>query len=889
MRRLNKRKTAIILIVMIMLLVEIIILGLSRANNIKEIHTTIIDYGEKLEDDNLILDAINSGKDSYYVVLPDMINNKVVTSYYVALRNDGQSEETTATENAVSNEINIDEEAQINTVVEDTSNTETNLETTKQVQMEKKPGDKLYLTATEIEEQKLNVIAKYDEKEKNGQLLYNKHLEQIIDDKNVTVEGYMPADAILTVAVANEEKTKEALKDVLNKDITYKIAYDIKLLSNEKEYNPTDFDENVKVSISGVDAIDKENQKYKVVHINNENKIEEIEKIELKDNEVVFDASSFSTYALLLDDTMNLTNMAMRANVAPRTLDNAMTDTWDGTTAATSFKYGDGTAASPYLIQSCAELALFRNNVNTGTTYSGQYFQLVRNLDLNGNYWTPIGITEKPFQGIFDGAGYTISNAKIAIAALTTSIDSYGFFGSIGGGTSKAEVRNVMFDSISIQITASGNTATTTTQKGYHIGIIVGTLYKNANILNNSITNCSITAGSTLTLANNSFRVAVGGVAGFVANGFTKNKNGITISETDPGSTARYSIKSCFADVNINIGTKCADETSAGQYAVGGIVGIIRSQPVWPDHCMYNGSITANGFIGPIFGYLRNSTNYTSTSNYLTLWQGNDAGNLTMTSAYSAPITINGTSINGTVTTGSSTNNIAASVGKGATVIQSVQGTNKGIAYTETTDNISLLNGGGLSTNTYLPWTTGYTITSNFTSVTVANKTTSTYDIDAKNTKTPLTYKWYVNGTLQTETSNVLTKTSSWEEAYEIDSIIKDNNGFYYLQSFEIPKLELKITFNIDEAKAKTTAELTGTAKDLINLEDYTYQWYKLDVSGITATEIKGETLAILTQLVEGQEYKLVATNTNNAELSREGSFIYKGNRTVIYVDYAEG
>lgn len=889
MRRLNKRKTAIILIVMIMLLVEIIILGLSRANNIKEIHTTIIDYGEKLEDDNLILDAINSGKDSYYVVLPDMINNKVVTSYYVALRNDGQSEETTATENAGSNEINIDEEAQINTVVEDTSNTETNLETTKQVQMEKKPGDKLYLTATEIEEQKLNVIAKYDEKEKNGQLLYNKHLEQIIDDKNITVEGYMPADAILTVEVASEEKTKEALKDVLNKDITYKIAYDIKLLSNEKEYNPTDFDENVKVSISGVDAIDKENQKYKVVHINNENKIEEIEKIELKDNEVVFDASSFSTYALLLDDSMNLTNMAMRANVAPRTLDNAMTDTWDGTTAATSFKYGDGTAASPYLIQSCAELALFRNNVNTGTTYSGQYFQLVRNLDLNGNYWTPIGITEKPFQGVFDGAGYTISNAKIAIVALTTSIDSYGFFGSIGGGTSKAEVRNVMFDSISIQITASGNTATTTTQKGYHIGIIVGTLYKNANILNNSITNCSITAGSTLTLANNSFRVAVGGVAGFVANGFTESKNGITISETDPGSTARYSIKSCFADVNINIGTKCADEASAGQYAVGGIVGIIRSQPVWPDHCMYNGSITANGFIGPIFGYLRNSTNYTSTSNYLTLWQGNDAGNLTMTSAYSAPITINGTSINGTVTTGSSTNNIAASVGKGATVIQSVQGTNKGIAYTETTDNISLLNGGGLSTNTYLPWTTGYTITSNFTSVTVANKTTSTYDIDAKNTKTPLTYKWYVNGTLQTETSNVLTKTSSWEEAYEIDSIIKDNNGFYYLQSFEIPKLELKITFNIDEAKAKTTAELTGTAKDLINLEDYTYQWYKLDVSGITATEIKGETLAILTQLVEGQEYKLVATNTNNAELSREGSFIYKGNRTVIYVDYAEG
>lgn len=77
----------------------------------------------------------------------------------------------------------------------------------------------------------------------------------------------MPADATISVETANEEKTKETLKDILNNDITYQIAYDIKLLSNEKEYNPTDFDENVKVTITGVEPIDTENQKYKVVHI----------------------------------------------------------------------------------------------------------------------------------------------------------------------------------------------------------------------------------------------------------------------------------------------------------------------------------------------------------------------------------------------------------------------------------------------------------------------------------------------------------------------------------------------------------------------------------------------------------------------------------------------
>lgn len=47
------------------------------------------------------------------------------------------------------------------------------------------------------------------------------------------------------------------------------------------------------------------------------------------------------------------------------------------------------------------------------------------------------------------------------------------------------------------------------------------------------------------------------------------------------------------------------NDASAGQYAVGGIVGIITGQPVWPEYCMYNSSIVSNGFAGPIFGYLK--------------------------------------------------------------------------------------------------------------------------------------------------------------------------------------------------------------------------------------------------------------------------------------------
>lgn len=881
MRQTNKRKTTIILIVMLMLLVEIIILGFSRANNIKEIQTTIKDYGENLKEDNLILNAINSGKDSYYIVLPDMINNKVVTSYFADLRSVGET--PTSEENNTIKEEGEEQETEI-AQAEEKVEQNTNV-TTEVAQMEKKPGEKIYLTATEIEEQKLTLTVKYDEKEKNGEKLYKKQLEQIVEGKNISIKGYMPEDASISVEIANEEKTKETLKDILNNDITYQIAYDIKLLSNEKAYNPTDFDENVKVSITGVEQIDKENQKYKVVHINNENKVEEIEKIELKDNEVTFEASSFSTYAILLDNTMNLQNMALRASVPAKSVDSSLTDIWDGSTA-TGFTYGNGTSTFPYLIKSCAELAYLRDSVNSGTTYSGVYFQLVRNLDINGKYWTQIGTTANSFQGVFDGASYVIKNAKIAIGALTTSVDSYGFFGSVGGGTTKAEIRNVMFESINIEINATGTTAATTTQKGYHVGIVAGTLYKNSNIYNNSITNSSIICKDTLTLANNSFRLAVGGIAGFTARSLTGDAGN---KEKDLTSLT-YSIKSCFADVEIDIKAKCADDASAGQYAVGGIIGMIIEQQVWPEYCMYNGSIVSNGFAGPIFGYLKNTTAYTSTSNYLTLWQGNDAGNLTMTSAYSSPMKINGTSFSTSVTTGSSTSNIGFNAGKGATVLQGVQGINKGIAYNSTTDNITLLNNSGLSKSKYLTWESGYKLPSNYTNVTVEESNNkSTYSVTAKNTNTPLTFKWYVNGVAQSTTTSSFTKSPSWNETYKVDSIIKDNNGFYFLKSFEIPQLELKINFSIDEARNKVTAELVGTAKDLINESDYTYKWYTLDISGLTATEIKGETAAILTKLTEGQEYKLVATNNNNAELTREGKFVYKANRTVIYVNNTTG
>ena len=90
----------------------------------------------------------------------------------------------------------------------------------------------------------------------------------------------------------------------------------------------------------------------------------------------------------------------------------------------------------------------------------------------------------------------------------------------------------------------------------------------------------------------------------------------------------------------------------------GGIIGLIRGQAKWPENSLYVGTINSNGYIGPIFAGLINNANYNSTGNYVGIWNGNNAGNLTMTSYYCG-FSANGTTFNATVTSGTSTNRIS--------------------------------------------------------------------------------------------------------------------------------------------------------------------------------------------------------------------------------------
>ena len=101
-------------------------------------------------------------------------------------------------------------------------------------------------------------------------------------------------------------------------------------------------------------------------------------------------------FAIALVLTMMLSMLTVTANAAA----------WDGTSASSSLK-GEGTAASPYLVESAADLKYIQVQVNDGNTFEGKYFKQTADIDLNNKEWTPIGDrSAKPFIGLYDGNGY---------------------------------------------------------------------------------------------------------------------------------------------------------------------------------------------------------------------------------------------------------------------------------------------------------------------------------------------------------------------------------------------------------------------------------------------------------------------------------------------------
>lgn len=155
---------------------------------------------------------------------------------------------------------------------------------------------------------------------------------------------------------------------------------------------------------------------------------------------------------------------------------------------------GAGTAYSPYLISSAADLRLLSDECRNGNIFKGKYFKMTNDIVINRNVlnvngelnnsnnferWIPIGRYSKDyeydFQGNFDGDGYTVSGIYINRPRLSHN----GLFGSIEGTMkSPAVIKNLTVKDSYINCSSgaliAGSAGYTTIGNCYCYGYITG-------------------------------------------------------------------------------------------------------------------------------------------------------------------------------------------------------------------------------------------------------------------------------------------------------------------------------------------------------------------------------------------------------------------------------
>lgn len=110
-----------------------------------------------------------------------------------------------------------------------------------------------------------------------------------------------------------------------------------------------------------------------------------------------------------------------------------------------AFSGGDGSREDPYLISNAEQFYMLADYVSGGyeteydweTHYLNAHYKLIADIVTSGVH-SPIGTSEKPFQGTFDGNGYSIIDLQVESLLYdkenASLMPSTGVFGTIGQG-----------------------------------------------------------------------------------------------------------------------------------------------------------------------------------------------------------------------------------------------------------------------------------------------------------------------------------------------------------------------------------------------------------------------------------------------------------------------
>lgn len=226
------------------------------------------------------------------------------------------------------------------------------------------------------------------------------------------------------------------------------------------------------------------------------------------------------------------------------------------------FIAGSGAVDDPYLVNDESDFLYFVHLINQNTSgFNGsEYFKLANDISLT-SVWNPIGTTDSPFKGTFDGDGHAVT---LGISART-KLAQAGLFGMINTGATVQKVAvNVVTDGITSTATGAPSSA----------GAI-------AAVNKGTIKQCYVTGDGTVLSADGSDSYA-GGIAGDNSGTISDCYN-LAPVKVEKGTTAYAggiaghntgTVEYCFAagEVSTNAGS-VVNSLSIPAEAASGIVG----------------------------------------------------------------------------------------------------------------------------------------------------------------------------------------------------------------------------------------------------------------------------------------------------------------------------
>lgn len=222
---------------------------------------------------------------------------------------------------------------------------------------------------------------------------------------------------------------------------------------------------------------------------------------------------------------------------------------------------GKGTEESPYEIFSTQQLDHIRYNLNA-------YYRLQDDFNLENTLWMPIGTSEQPFSGVFDGNGYSISNLRII-----DNGDYSGFFGYVSSGQ--------LFDLVIDNADVTGE---------QYVGTLVGYATKNYKIENITLIGANQVKGKNY-------------VGGLIGRGFIGDVINVSVYANVDGTKSvgglAGSIRSgMIENCNVDGYVKGIDSQ------IGGVVGFLSEATLINSYCtaFIDGNIKVGGIVG-LLGY----------------------------------------------------------------------------------------------------------------------------------------------------------------------------------------------------------------------------------------------------------------------------------------------